>query len=70
MVRQEQRSRIIHLVGALPESLREALRLRYAEGLKREEIAYILEIAETTVKSRLFEGLKKLGEHSSLLEDE
>ena len=44
------------------------LRLRYAEGLSRAEIAYVLEVPESVVKSRLFEGLKKLREHTSLLD--
>lgn len=69
MVKQELRSRIIHLVSALPTAQREALRLRYAEELSRAEIAYVLEIPESVVKSRLFEGLKKLREHTSLLYD-
>ena len=43
------------------------LRLRYAEGLSRAEIACVLEVPESVVKSRLFEGLKKLREHTSLL---
>ena len=69
LVKQELRSRIVHLLGALPSPQREALRLRYAENLSRSEIAYVLDIPESVVKSRLFEGLKKLREHSSLLDD-
>ncbi len=69
LVRQELRSRIVHLLGALPAAQREALRLRYAENLSRSEIAYVLDIPDSVVKSRLFEGLKKLREHSSLLEN-
>lgn len=38
----------------------ELLRLRYAEELSRREISEILELPESTVKSRLFESLKKL----------
>ena len=68
LVRQELRSRIVHLLGALPASQREALRLRYAEDLSRAEIAYVLDIPESVVKSRLFEGLKTLREHTSLLD--
>ena len=44
------------------------LRLRYAKGLPRAEIAYVLEVPESVVKSRLFQGLKKLREHTSLLD--
>lgn len=68
LVKQELRSRVIHLLGALPAAQGEVLRLRYAEGLSRAEIAYVLEVPESVVKSRLFEGLKKLREHTSLLD--
>jgi RNA polymerase sigma factor (sigma-70 family) len=69
LVKAELRSRIGHLLGALPTEQRETLRLRYVEGLSRAEIAYVLDIPEPTVKSRLFEGLRKLREHTSLLDD-
>jgi RNA polymerase sigma-70 factor (ECF subfamily) len=69
LVKRELRSRIAHLLAALPAAYREALQLRYAEGLSRGEIAEVLELPESVVKSRLFEGLKKLREHSSLLEE-
>jgi len=67
--RDEAKSRLSHLVNALPVKYREVLRLRYADDLSRAEIAEVLEISESVVKSRLFEGLKKLREHASLLED-
>lgn len=69
LVKGEQRSRLVHLVAALPPSYREILRLRYAENLPRAEIAEILELTESVVKSRLYEGLKKLREHASLVEE-
>ena len=69
LVSRELWSRIGHLLAALPASQREPLRLRYAEELSRAEIAYVLDIPESVVKSRLFEGLKKLREHTSLLDD-
>ncbi len=68
VVRRELQSRIGHLVGALPQTQREAIFLRYGEGLSRAEIAYVLDIPESRVKSRLFQGLKKLREHTSLLD--
>lgn len=67
--RRELRSRLYHLLAALRPAYREVLQLRYAEGLSRLEIAEVLGIPETVVKSRLFEGLKKLRQHSSLVED-
>ena len=38
------------------------LRLRYAEGLSRGEIAEVLELSPSVVKSRLFEGMQRLRE--------
>ena len=69
LVKRELRSRLAHLVSALPSAQREVLRLRYVEELARNELAYVLDIPESVVKSRLFEGLKKLREHTSLLDD-
>ena len=69
LVREELQSRIVHLLEALPPAEREVLRLRYAEDLSRVEIAYVLEIPESVVKSRLFKSLKKLREHTSLLDE-
>jgi RNA polymerase sigma-70 factor (ECF subfamily) len=68
LVRRELRSRLHHLVAGLTAGQREILRLRYVEGLSRPEIAQVLGIPESLVKSRLFEGLEKLRDHSSLLE--
>ena len=69
VVKQELQSRIAHLIGALPQTQQEAIFLRYGEELSRTEIAYVLDIPESTVKSRLFQGLKKLREHTSLLDE-
>lgn len=69
LVRGEQRARLHHLMAALPISQREVLRLRYTERLTRAEIAEVLEIPESVVKSRLYEGLEKLRQHSSLVDD-
>lgn len=69
LVRRERSSRIMHLVQALPTEQREVLCLRYAEGLSRGEIAFVLDLSESVVKSRLFEGLERLREHTSLLDE-
>jgi RNA polymerase sigma-70 factor (ECF subfamily) len=69
LVKDEERSRLSELVKKLPETQREALRLRYVEGLSRAEAAEVLEVPESVVKSRLFEGLKRLREQAFLLED-
>lgn len=60
LVREEDRERLAELLERLPEHLREVLRLRYTEELGRAEIAAVLELPVSVVKSRLFEGLKKL----------
>ncbi len=57
---RELRERVMRLVGELPAEHREPLRLRYAEGLSRREVAYVLDLPESVVKSRLFEGLERL----------
>jgi len=67
LVRNEQRSRLRHLLAALPPDQCEVLSLRYTEGLSRAEIANVLEIPESLVKSRLFEGLEKLRRYDSFL---
>ena len=69
LVKDELRSRLTELLHSLPDSQREVLRLRYVEGLSRGEIGEVLELSESLVKSRLFEGLKKLREHAALLKD-
>jgi len=68
MVKEEIRSHLTSLVEQLSDQQREALRLRYVEGLSRPEIAEVLDVPEPVVKSRIFEGLKRLREHASLLE--
>lgn len=70
LVKQEHRSRISELVRDLPEVEREVLRLRYVEDLSRSEIASILEITESAVKSRLFVGLKRLRDQASSPDDD
>jgi len=65
MVKDEARSKLTEMVQALEESQREVLRLRYVEDLSRTEIAEVLDIPESVVKSRIFEGLRKLREHAS-----
>mgnify|MGYP001560519400 CR=1 FL=1 len=69
LVKDEARSNLAEMVQALEESQREVLRLRYVEDLSRTEIAHVLDIPESVVKSRIFEGLRKLREHASRLEE-
>ncbi|MBI4717678.1 MAG: sigma-70 family RNA polymerase sigma factor [Planctomycetes bacterium] len=60
LVKEEQRVRMDELFHQLPDSFQEVLRLRYVEGLSRQEIAAVLDVEESAIKTRLFEGLRKL----------
>jgi RNA polymerase sigma-70 factor (ECF subfamily) len=67
MVNDEAQARLAEAFVALSDDQREILRLRYVEGLSRSEIAEVMEMAESRVKSRLFEGLKALREEAARL---
>jgi RNA polymerase sigma-70 factor (ECF subfamily) len=60
LAKQEDKMEFARRFAALPEAQREALRLRHVEGLKRHEVAHILDVPESVVKSRCYEGLKAL----------
>jgi len=60
IVRLEQQRRLVHALASLPLHQQEVIRLRYIEGLSRAEIARVLEIEESVVKSRIYEGLEVL----------
>lgn len=62
LAREEDAARALALMRALPEEQREVLMLRYVEELSRDEIAEILVLSTSVVKSRLYEGMKKLRE--------
>src|ERR1044071_8857450 len=57
---QEEGELVRRALLRLPEVYRTVLVLRHYHGLKRREIAEILEIPEGTVNSRLAEGLSQL----------
>ncbi|MEZ5964216.1 MAG: sigma-70 family RNA polymerase sigma factor [Planctomycetota bacterium] len=60
LVRAESQARLVEAFASLSVDEQEALRLRYAEQLARDEIAEITGVPPSTVKSRLFAGLQKL----------
>lgn len=60
LVRAEQHAAVRALVAELPEAEREVLDLRYGEDLGREEIAEVLGLEPSVVKSRLYEGMQRL----------
>ncbi len=64
MVRDEMQVRLTEAFQRLTDEQREVLRLRYVEDLSRVEIAEVLELSEPLVKSRLFEGIKRLREEA------
>lgn len=57
---EEETERLAARLRELPPEQEEVLRLRYAEGLSRAEIAEVLDVPESTVKSRLFEATRRL----------
>ena len=69
LVKMERHEKLRRLLDELPPAQHEVLRLRYTEGLSRSEIAQVLDITESVVKSRLYEGLEKLRGHDSLVSD-
>jgi len=52
--------RVQKAMRALPDAQREAIILSYFHGYRIREIAVLTGVAESTVKSRLFQGLAKL----------
>ena len=62
LVNAERQELVEQAFAQLTPGEQEALRLRYGEDLSRAEIAAVVDEPESTIKSRLFEGLKKLRE--------
>lgn len=60
LVDEERRARLAQQLARLGDDEREILRLRYAEDLSRAEMAEVLELDESVVKSRLYEAVKVL----------
>jgi len=56
----ERRTHIDEAMAALPMIYREALTLRFEDGMKIEEIAQVIEVPVSTVKSRLRRSLEQL----------
>ncbi|HET6559838.1 MAG TPA: RNA polymerase sigma factor [Prolixibacteraceae bacterium] len=62
--------KIFQTLELLGEEHRSAFLLRYREGFSVKEVAEILDLAEGTVKSRLFYARKLLAEKLNYLKDE
>lgn len=70
--RKENRKNIIHKMQQIPFEQRQVINLKYFHDLKISEIAEVNQTSESTVKSRLYSGLEKLGnllERSSFYEE-
>ena len=57
---EERRRRVLDALSRLPERMREALVLRYAEDLRYDEMAEVLRTGESTLRSRVHHGLRLL----------
>ena len=60
MIRAEDDGHLAGELARLSPAQREAVYLRYIEDLTREEIAAVLEVSVSVVKSRIYEGLARL----------
>lgn len=60
LARADRRAELARAIERLAPHERELLRLRYADELSREELAEVLGLPPSVVKSRLFEALEKL----------
>lgn len=60
LLNRERAEGVALRLASLGDDQRELLRLRYWDELSRGEIANLLGLSESTVKSRLFEAIEKL----------
>ena len=60
LARQQEHELLRQHISSLTQPHGEVLMLRYFEDLSRKEIAEVLELSESVVKSRLFEARKEL----------
>lgn len=61
-MRMEEEVAVKYMVMSLPEELKEAIILRYFQGLKYTDIAAILKISSSLVKYRVKKGLELLAQ--------
>jgi RNA polymerase sigma-70 factor (ECF subfamily) len=57
---EERRQRVREALEQLPDRMRDAILLRYAEELRYDEMVEILRTGESTLRSRVHHGLKLL----------
>lgn len=68
MINNEELRRMHEAIRTLPEPFREILSMKYTSGLKCREIAEVLDISLSAVKTRLFEARKLLATRMDELE--
>ena len=68
LVQQDEEAEISQAILALPLKQREAIAYYYLEGLNSKEIALLLQIPESTVKSRISKGRDRLKEQLKSIE--
>jgi RNA polymerase sigma-70 factor, ECF subfamily len=56
----ERQRQVRGALARLPEAMREALLLRYAEDLRYDEMAEVVKTGESTLRSRVHHGLQQL----------
>lgn len=59
-IQKEQQLDIHQMLGALNKDQAEAIRLKYLYDMDYESISHLTNVSISTVKSRVFQGLKKL----------
>jgi RNA polymerase sigma-70 factor (ECF subfamily) len=59
LVRERNRE-LLHALAKVPEAQREAMLLRFDEELSYEEMAAVLGVSESTLRSRVYHGLRAL----------
>jgi RNA polymerase sigma-70 factor (ECF subfamily) len=62
LIVEERRKRVREALSELSSTLRDALLLRYGEGLRYDEMTDVLDAGESTLRSRVHHGLKALKE--------
>jgi RNA polymerase sigma-70 factor (ECF subfamily) len=67
LLARERQDRVNAAISRLPFKQREAILLRFDQGLDYPELARVLRSSETAIRSRVFQGLKKL---RALLQEE
>lgn len=60
LISGERRARLDRALEGISDQLREAVLLRFAEELSYEDIARVLDTNESTVRSRVFHGIREL----------